>query len=445
MIRAPIRSTVDIPSQVLLCCQSITTQEDTQLGGSYPSNRAAGVAYRPSPDFPGVRPLDPARPRRRLPRVRPLKPFRPGVKFPNPWKPPTKPFGRLPPMVFPNPLDRSLGKYLPWGLAVLPIIWAASRPQISSPAGWSVCWDYGGIQSLRSGPIRAYCPGDSYRLLSLQVPSGFSADPVTITSPNLAQALFYGPPVNVDQTRMQYRKMVARPDIPTSSPLYPYPTTTIKLIPQIAIAPNVWMDPDPNWWFPFDPEPHFPLPRPRVWPRPGPGTYPAPENGPSPVVVPPTLEHPDIDVTPEGVRPKPPHRRRPPDPRTREGKYRAKGAYATLAAYLLKLSAGTFGGITEAVDLISAIYAALPAELIARQPDLARKDLIPHMLGMIARHYKTIDLGEALENIARNQIEDWVWGKYFKAVDLASRQGPYYNGFDRELGHLNDLMRELMP
>ena len=236
--------------------------------------------------------------------------------------------------------------------------------------------------------------------------------------------------------------MIARPDIPSSHPNYPYPITTVRQVPAIAITPDIWASPDPNVWPPFNPVPVFPIPRP--WPGWTPKTYPRTVSGPVTEPVPVFEPVPDVVITPTGVFPTGPHVRTKPDTKTREGKYAAKGPYGLLAAQLLRLAAGTFGGITEVVDLVKAIYAALPAELIAQQPDnLAKKDLLPHMLGLIAKHYKSIDLGEAVENIAVNQVEDWAWGKYFKAVDKVSRTGTYYQGFDRELSNLNDLFREV--
>lgn len=421
------------------------------MGGRYPSN-SAGVL--PS-SWPGGRPdfpLPPERRRRPLPRVKPLNPWKPPVKFPNAWKPPRVPFGKRFPAPIPfggfNPTRFPLGRLSPWlavGSFILPYLMAPGRPALD---GWKCCFNVGPVQDAFRKATNACTP--SFANLSGQVYSGDIADlhlDATTTTIFLGQW-------NLSHIRAthkaQYNKGVSGVPGPIPAP--------IPIIPPIYVSP--WFELpwwDPNAWTPNSPVPFVPPPWPRWRPDPEgePNSYPPPrEVGPKneprsrhrPRPKPRDDRQPDVVITPDGVHDKPPfHPRRPPQPRDRERKFSgSRGSFGLLAALLLRSAGRVYGGITELVDLLSAIYSAIPADVIASHPDnLPVKDLIPFMLSSIYDNIDVIDINEAIHNLATNAIEDAAWGRYFRASSRVTDYGPNHQGFDRENSELQQLLYEL--
>ena len=254
---------------------------------------------------------------------------------------------------------------------------------------------------------------------TLQVPSAGGYAPHTETSPNLARALFWGP-YTVNGTRMTYMEAWARPDVPSGTP-YPVPQKIIPVPPTWFVPDHYWPD-DPNEWPPMQPKPDDPK-RP-VWPD---TKNPPDDTFPTTRVVGDGDPDLDPDLDPKGERrpryrrdPKPhepwgprdpKHDRRPRRKHEKENKFSGKTKFAKLAARLLQLASGTYGGITEVVDMVAAIYAALPDRLVAQDVNgLSDVEKLPHMLGMIWQHRQHIDMMEAMDNLAFNMIEDAAYG-----------------------------------
>jgi hypothetical protein len=98
-----------------------------------------------------------------------------------------------------------------------------------------------------------------------------------------------------------------------------------------------------------------------------------------------------------------PHKRQPPDPGVKEKKIRAYGA---VASGLSK----AFHGLTEAADLIDAIYEALPSQYrIKYRP--GRPIRYDEKLKAIWDNLDKVDPLEAASNIAKNGIEDGAIGR----------------------------------
>lgn len=403
-------------------------------GKGYPS-RSASALPKPKPDYPSAYPDNDNRPN-------PKGYRRPPGRFPNPYKRPSIPFGRRFPTM---PTFQRFPVYpripFPWLLLgaefVLPMIYR--QPRTLMPDGWRMCYDLGGIKNMFSGPYaNAKCP----TIANYQPGGDWAGGPINIPATSVWIGIFWG--TKVAPNRMNHREEWVRP------PNYPAQTIPLGKWYPIAFPDFPFLDLDPEFWRPLDPTPYRPEPFPRQRPRPRPRPDPRPDKPVEPdTPVQPEDKVPDMRIDPKPrARPRPrPHERRPPKPHEKESKWTSgKGRFGRLAALLLRLAARTHGGATELVDLLAAIYKALPDEVIARGPDnLPRDKIIPFMLGEIWRNRNDIDFGEALENIVENQIEDWLWGRYFAAVDKISRRGPYYVGFDRELGELNELFKELYP
>lgn len=70
-------------------------------------------------------------------------------------------------------------------------------------------------------------------------------------------------------------------------------------------------------------------------------------------------------------------------------------------------------GITEAKDLGEAVYDALPEKLRKQliKENGGRSLTFPKKMAALYKHINEVDVGDALENIAKNQLEDFVFGK----------------------------------
>lgn len=415
------------------------------MGGKYPTNSARAVPIgRPvgRPDYPG--PVH--RPRRPLPRVRPLNPYRPPARFPNGWKPPVKPFGRRPPINWPGgtaPGRFPLGRLTPWltvGAFILPYIVTPTRVNLD---GWRCCFDVGPVKDAFKLTTNACTP--SFANLGYQVPTGAIADlyiGATTTS------IFLGQYLQPSLIRMTHKAQYVRG---TSGVVGPIPAP-IKIIPPFWLSPWWELPPYRPWdWTPISPVPYRPpLHRP-VWqphPEDNPQVYPKPREvgNDLPVTQPDKTPDTETVITPTKVRTRTrQHWRRPPRTRDRERKYKMSGrGWNLLGQILLRYASRTYGGVTEVVDLLSAIYSALPDRLIAQHPDIPKGEVIPFMLGQIYENFDQIDIGEAIYNIAANQIEDAAWGAYFRASRFVSEHGPNYDGFDRENSELQRQLQELL-
>lgn len=417
------------------------------MGGKYPTNSARATPVRRPvgrPDYPTT----PARPRRPLPRVRPLNPYRPPARFPNGWKPPVKPFGRRFPIdriggTFPTRFP--LGRLTPWltvGAFILPYIVTPTRIDLN---GWRCCFDVGPVKDAFKLTTNACTP--SFANLGYQVPTGAIADlrvDATTTS------IFLGQYLQPSLIRMTHKAQYVKGTSGVAGPI-PAP---IKVIPPFWLSPWWELPLNPNHWTPISPVPYRPpLHRP-VWnpdPDPFPDSWPkSREVGDNFPVRQPTPERPPKEretvITRTRIRTRDrPHWRRPPRVRDRERKYKMSGrGWNLLGQILLRYASRTYGGVTEVVDLLSAIYSALPDRLIASHPDIPKGEVIPFMLGQIYENFDQIDINEAIYNIAANHIEDAAWGAYFRASRFVSERGPNYDGFDRENSELQRELQELL-
>jgi len=412
-------------------------------GKGYPSNARAASPFKAVPDFP------------RLPKVTPTKPFLQlvvdnsrKVPFPQPQRWPIKPFGRRPVVPYMQRFPIRLPRFLPWAAIPLTILpWLLTGQRIQMPSGWRKCYDLGGNKDMRSGPVATGCP--SLVGTGNQVPSGWTTDPWVMGASNQDRSVYFGPCTNpATCSRMQYREQWFKPG-QSGWPGVTLPNGAPKIWP--SFFPDWYLDPDPNWWLPLAPTPYVvPSPTPYINPfpngDPGPDTYPRSVRSydPNPVSEIDDSGKPKTDT-------KDKHRRRRPRKRWEyESKYKPTGKFGLLAGALLGAASNTHGGITEVVDFVAAVYSSLPSQLIARDLNgLAKADVLPHMLGMIWAHRAKIDPVNAIHNLAANAVEDYVWGKYFKAMDQISKtkMGPYMVGFEREYGQLNneflDIAREM--
>lgn len=435
-------------------------------GKGYPQRKAGGALPKPTGwDSPTYWPDNDNRPRVK-PHTRPPGVFPKGVPIGR------KPFGRKPGIVYSPSFPRSFPRLGPWaGLGIAAAGWILYKPADMAAAleaaGYMKCCGSGGgdVYTFTAPIVSWGCSSEGFERCGITFQPYQGAWPAEVPSvaggygSRLLIGKKYGDtPENPGPTdRCTWMEHWVRPHIPGNDTLPGVPIPAPVVIPT---TPDFWLPWDPNWWAPLDPTPYnpnwpaapprpYPNRPPRQWPRtypesetgpyPGPTTRVIPEGWPTTTTVTTSNPFPEIRVDPG----------RPvkPDWPTTERKYSVRRTpYALLATRLLQLAAGTYGGITEVVDLVSAIYSAIPAEILAKYPDgLAKKDLLPFMLGAIYANRNVIDWQEAVHNIAVNQIEDYAWGKYFKAVDDVSRNGPYYQGFDRELGALNELFQQVLP
>lgn len=366
--------------------------------------------------------------------------------FPDPWRPKNPPFGRKAPVAYASPL--SLPRFPVWpGVAAAGLlVWYFHPRGISGPPGWIRCYDLGGPKDMQSGPVGFI--GCSFQAnFQAGVPMGntWPYDPSWGNSP---VSVFFGPDVfpPAPGTRLNYMEQWYWPGGPQT------PNLPLEYLPPIRTPmPLEPMPLDPVNWLPLAPYTYVPTPWP-VWDTPpyDPYQYPpiksAGNRVPGAVIPLPPPKYPGFGVGPKGSFDTDGHTRgRPHKPRNYEGKYTLKGPFAAVALRLLQAASRVYNGITETVDLLAAIYSALPADVIAREPDnIPDARVIEYMLGAIWKYRDQIDMNKAAGNILENLIEDKAWGRYFKALnDVRRTTGANVEGWDRELGQLNDLFREL--
>ena len=185
--------------------------------------------------------------------------------------------------------------------------------------------------------------------------------------------------------------------------------------PDALPGPEVFPEPSPGAPAP-GPSPS-PRPGPEPMPRPQPVPQPRPVPQPEPYTPPIDLEEADASPNPDGGwdRRPPTHRQTRPPKRVRERKL------------ILRTGLGKiYGGITEAVDAIDAVYYAIPARY-------RRNERTPQAkLAAIYRNVDRLDYDKALRDYLVAQAIDMVVGKtnrlvndaYFKAYMKTGQIGP---------------------
>jgi len=121
------------------------------------------------------------------------------------------------------------------------------------------------------------------------------------------------------------------------------------------------------------------------------------------------------------------HRQKPPKgPGKKERKLKTKTANA------FNLIRRVFEGAFESIEVIEAIYLALPKNVRDFYPDITRRDPAG-MIWLINKHFQTIDLQEMVENILWNEVEDYIYGGLGRisqhvAQNLDLSTGPQFGG-----------------
>lgn len=440
------------------------------MGGHYPSNAARsrwGVPVpTPGRDFQPTPARDPYHPRRTMPQ--PKYPWRPPGYFPNGWKPPRKVFGKrgLPVSALKWP-TRNV-RFSPWALAPVPAALTAwlfgGTKQDLAAHGYSLCCSVPAtgphtVSTFTLNTQTGLCAGGLASLCGTGGQPWEGIWPRALPAyDNRQRGLFVliGTQVGQPVGRARWEEVWHKPRIATG-PAVPIPSIPVQPVYVPEIYPWPIYDFDPNWWPPLHPVPWSPPTPQPVWtPDPVPKTYPPPKVGGyelpivEPVPVPISPPVPSVGINPDGtVTILPPHVIQPPRGPTKEGKYGQKKGFGLLSAILLRLASGTYGGITEVMDLVAAIYAALPAKMIAQQPDFPKgtpmMTVMTHMIETIALNPTDINIGKAVYNLAENAVEDKAWGRYFAAVNQLQRQtGGNYNGWDRTLSDLNETFNDVM-
>ncbi len=159
-------------------------------------------------------------------------------------------------------------------------------------------------------------------------------------------------------------------------------------------------------------------PRPGQMPRPGGAPAPAPRPSPGPGGAP------ELVINPSGrVQPRPnPHRWQRPARGTKENKAR----FGPVLSFIWR----SMGQITEGIDLIDALYEALPKrrkvqayKLKGRQPNPIEK------MGLLYDYIDELNVGKAIKNVIKQEIEDRILGEFGKRIGKFSRQSGRPIGF----------------
>lgn len=444
------------------------------MGGHYPTQPsgwgAANVRPIPVRDIPPIPASnrDPYNPRRSLQRT-PKWPWRPPGYFPNGWKPPKVPFGRRMPMpIFPAHLNPNRAiRLMPWfgpALAVGAAWYAWNRGDTLklSEHGYTRCCGPTGspiaFQSIITNTTRTVCggsspPGGIYGLCGTggQPYQGeaYFAIPAHDQRTTSVVVLYGMPEANPDRT-----KWVEVWHKPRDASGPANPIAQLDPEPQWTFLPDFvpMLDINPEFWPPLSPAPYVPPVIP-VWgdnPRQIPAFEPDPNANGEPMGERRKRYKPDVKIRPATNATRVgrnTHQRRPPGKREYETKYNAKG-FKGFALYALRIANGVYGGMTEVMDLAAALYSALPDHVIASRPDFrngaSMAEVLNEMLTTIWKHRAEIDYQEASYNLAVNQVEDWAWGKYFKAMKDMSQRGPYMEGYSREYGELQEVFLDAM-
>lgn len=167
-------------------------------------------------------------------------------------------------------------------------------------------------------------------------------------------------------------------------------------------SPMQWGFTNPNFKIPFRLLPH-------VRTNPNRSRREQTERGPKPIEKPwprpPIRPRPEPEVDP--VHPPPPvvvtdtfHVRRPPERGERERKTLASGGIVSLLRYV--------NAATEAADAIEALWEAIPKNLRGKSKK------VQDMTADLWKHWRSIDIRNAVINLIMNQIEDFAYGQIGK-------------------------------
>ena len=153
------------------------------------------------------------------------------------------------------------------------------------------------------------------------------------------------------------------------------------------------------------------------------------QRGPQPAANAAPKVHPRIDIDISGrvrVDPTPrPHQRRKPPPNVRERKVdmRVGG-----------VAAAVIGFTTEGLDFINAVYKALPDQYkpgyyFVRGKWVKRWNASQwQRMNALWRHWDKVDIGQAINEVAKNQIEDKIFGGIGAAVGKATFRAGFHRG-----------------
>lgn len=204
------------------------------------------------------------------------------------------------------------------------------------------------------------------------------------------------------------------------------PTSGIELVPEKAPTLLPLVDPVPGFMNPFPKPGVSPFPLPLPYPvipyvKPNPGLVEQSDRGPVPST-PPVAETINFSVSPNVV-PVPPHRFRPPGPGVKEVKGRASVAGVPVVL-------GVVNGVSEALDALDAVHDALPSKYQAKPVPIGngkwRAATAIEKGRALYRNADKIDLGQALANLIKEQVQDAFFGRIGNAAKKAVRSNPFY-------------------
>lgn len=380
------------------------------MGGSYPRPFRGGMgATFPSPN-PGPgrqrrkrggsfdrRPLPlrpgPHRQPRKSPPIKPVPPPGPAPYDPGPWDMPEIPTA---PAKWAKHLGR-LNGYLR-GLYALEQLneWYWLRGQYEWPFRFPSGW-YLYCQTNVPGQTKyGSAPGHTVACgTTNQVPDGdvdeISRSGVQVEIGASGAQWHIGRPMTFD-LRMILDTVWRVDPVPEPKPItiypwpYPYPLAIPR--PQPLLVPE-FFPPGQIWHPPIEVPQRTPPPRPLALP---PSLKPQDQQAPRPLEGPPPLPRPAIAE--------------PPPARTRERKFRSPpGAFGRFVGELA-------GAITEASDLVDALFEGLPYWMRKRYGKAALLTKVK----ILYDQYDKIDPNRAIDAIVENQLEDYIIGKFGQAV-----------------------------
>jgi len=286
--------------------------------------------------------------------------------------------------------------------------WAKTQDAGYNMSGWQKCCETNGppYQKVRlvggptyvAAPPPVPCAVQSNCGLGLQVPSFDVGTAITFTVPSgttgwYLETVFFGISQSAG-TRMRLDQKWTRL-VPRAPGGYidtvPYAPAIVQPLPMYSMPPepviSEKIEPEP-----LD-DPHLNVPP--NWP---------------PYAVP-ALEFTNDPGAPKGGRIVP-HRMLPPPPKTQERKRlvikKSPGAFAGAA----------FGAVTEALDIVDALYKALPKEKRDRHASYQDK------LIAISQNLDDIDWTDALINLLENEVKDRAAAALSKRVNKPYVDGP---------------------
>lgn len=353
-------------------------------------------------------------------------------------RPPLQP--RLSPISVPGGMGARLAsRFIPWvgiGILAVEVGWywynySGKPTPWTGPAGWTYGGPCAGIgnptfkQASFAGILHCFGGSTAGQTLGTPIPDNH-------TSFHLG----YQFGSKIKDREWWFR---APGDFPGSVPGFPgVEATPIPLSPirpgtphdpmrDVPLEPSPQVHPDP---FPATP---YPRPKPRDWQSPTEGRQAGPAPQPRQAVEPRLrpYERPAIEIA---VQPRPgpvtaspgSHKQLPPKGRgQRERKQKTKSAGA------FNLIRRVFEGAFEAVDVIEAVFQALPQHIRQRYPHARRAPVV--MMRAINRHWQVIDTEEMIINLLLNELEDYIFGRLGRMSQHVAQQlhlstGPQFGG-----------------